>query len=57
MFVQGLFGAGQDVAHVQFRARIAFKLVWAPPDFNSFVLVDDGAPKGKGYQGVMGCDR
>eukprot|EP00435_Cladocopium_sp_Y103_P041379 s664_g11.t1 len=32
----------QDVAHVQFRARIAFKLVWAPPDFNSFVLVDDG---------------
>eukprot|EP00438_Fugacium_kawagutii_P022833 Skav230308 [mRNA] locus=scaffold430:98494:99290:+ [translate_table: standard] len=31
----------QDVAHVQFRARIAFKLVWAPPDFNSFVLVDD----------------
>eukprot|EP00913_Durusdinium_trenchii_P026806 g25145.t1 len=32
----------QDVAHVQFRSRIAFKLVWAPPDFNSFVLVDDG---------------
>jgi len=31
----------QDVAHVQFRSRIAFKLVWAPPDFNSFVLVDD----------------
>ena len=24
------------------RSRIAFKLVWAPPDFNSFVLVDDG---------------
>lgn len=23
------------------RSRIAFKLVWAPPDFNSFVLVDD----------------
>lgn len=31
----------QDVAHVQFRARIAFKLVWAPPAFTSFVLVDD----------------
>lgn len=45
IFVQCLFG--QDVAHVQFRARIAFKLVWAPPDFNSFVLVADGAPKGR----------
>jgi len=31
----------QDVAHVQFRSRIAFKLVWVPPDFRSFVLVDD----------------
>jgi hypothetical protein len=31
----------QDVAHVQFRSRIAFKLVWAPPDFTQFVLVDD----------------
>lgn len=31
----------QDVAHIQFRSRIAFKLVWAPPDFSSFVLVDD----------------
>mmetsp|Transcript_16287 Transcript_16287/g.38687 ORF Transcript_16287/g.38687 Transcript_16287/m.38687 type:complete len:249 (+) Transcript_16287:20-766(+) len=31
----------QDVAHVQFRARIAFKLVWTPPHFTSFVLVDD----------------
>lgn len=31
----------QDVAHVQFRSRIAFKLVWCPPDFESFVLVDD----------------
>merc|ERR1719181_2476066 len=44
----------QDVAHVQFRSRIAFKLVWAPPDFTSFVLVDDGGkllnsgtPKGR----------
>lgn len=31
----------RDVAHVQFRARIAFKLVWCPPEFNRFVLVDD----------------
>ena len=31
----------QDVAHVQFRSRIAFKLVWAPPAFEAFVLVDD----------------
>ena len=30
-----------DVAHVQFRSRIAFKLVWAPPTFDTFVLVDD----------------
>lgn len=31
----------QDVAHVQFLSRIAFKLVWCPPEFKSFVLVDD----------------
>merc|ERR1712086_1245587 len=31
----------QDVAHVQFRSRVAFKLVWCPPGFKSFVLVDD----------------
>merc|ERR1711871_1913901 len=31
----------QDVAHLQFRSRIAFKLVWVPPNFTSFVLVDD----------------
>lgn len=32
----------QDVAHVQFRSRIAFKLVWVPnPNFDTFVLVDD----------------
>ena len=44
----------QDVAHVQFRSRIAFKLVWVPPNFDSFVLVDDdgrqlayGKPTGK----------
>ncbi|CAE8622080.1 unnamed protein product [Polarella glacialis] len=43
----------QDVAHVQFRSRIAFKLVWCPPEFSSFVLVDDsgaylnhGSPSG-----------
>jgi len=29
----------QDVAHVQFKARIAFKLVWCPPNFDTFVLV------------------
>mmetsp|Transcript_12946 Transcript_12946/g.31175 ORF Transcript_12946/g.31175 Transcript_12946/m.31175 type:complete len:251 (-) Transcript_12946:76-828(-) len=52
-------GAGQDppndVAHVQFRSRIAFKLVWSPvADYSTFVLVDDygallakGAPKGR----------
>ena len=42
-----------DVAHVQFQARIAFKLVWSPvDDFKTFVLVDDdgallcsGSPK------------
>jgi len=31
----------QDVAHVQFRSRVAFKLVWCPPAFSTFVLVDD----------------
>lgn len=32
----------QDVAHIQFQSRIAFKLVWVPNDnFDSFVLVDD----------------
>mmetsp|Transcript_32409 Transcript_32409/g.64163 ORF Transcript_32409/g.64163 Transcript_32409/m.64163 type:complete len:240 (+) Transcript_32409:122-841(+) len=30
-----------DVAHVQFQSRIAFKLVWCPPTFTEFVLVDD----------------
>lgn len=44
----------QDVAHVQFRSRVAFKLVWCPPSFSSFVLVDDdgkllatGTPTGR----------
>ena len=43
-----------DVAHVQFNSRIAFKLVWAPPLYNSFVLIDDdgalltkGTPSGQ----------
>lgn len=32
----------RDVAHVQFRSRIAFKLVWCPTKaFDVFVLVDD----------------
>jgi hypothetical protein len=31
----------RDVAHLQFKSRIAFKLVWCPPDFKTFVLVDD----------------
>jgi len=31
----------QDVAHIQFRSRIAFKLIWVPPNFDSFALVDD----------------
>ena len=30
-----------DVAHVQFNSRVAFKLVWCPPNFEKFVLVDD----------------
>ena len=34
-----------DVAHLQFRSRIAFKLVWVPPDFKSFVLVDDAGKR------------
>lgn len=32
----------KDVAHKQFRSRVAFKLVWTPiSDFERFVLVDD----------------
>ena len=30
-----------DVAHMQFRSMIAFKLVWCPPNYESFVIVDD----------------
>jgi hypothetical protein len=39
---------------LQFRSRIAFKLVWVPDDYSRFVLVDDdgrllatGAPTGR----------
>jgi len=40
----------QDVAHIQFRARIAFKLVWVPnAGYDTFVLVDDnGAELARG---------
>ena len=32
----------RDVAHIQFRSRIAFKLVWVPNErYDTFVLVDD----------------
>ena len=46
-------GSTDDVAHGQFQSRIAFKLVWCAPTFDSFVLVDDdgallarGTPRG-----------
>jgi hypothetical protein len=46
----------QDVAHVQFRARIAFKLVWVPNElYDTFVLVDDSGKllaKGKPSEGL-----
>ena len=35
-------GSTDDVAHGQFQARIAFKLVWCAPNYDSFVLIDDG---------------
>lgn len=31
----------QDVSHIQFKSKIAFKLIWLPPNYNEFVLVDD----------------
>lgn len=44
-----------DVAHVQFRSRIAFKLVWVPnKEYDTFVLVDDAGQmlaKGKPSDG------
>jgi hypothetical protein len=46
----------QDVAHIQFQARIAFKLVWVPNEFfDTFVLVDDDGKllaKGKPIEGI-----
>jgi len=47
----------EDVAHLQFKSRIAFKLVWSPiNNFETFVLVDDdgtllakGTPKDDGF--------
>lgn len=41
----------QDVAHIQFQSRIAFKLVWVPNDnFDAFVLVDDdGGELARGF--------
>merc|ERR1711916_26072 len=40
-----MIGSGEDppndVAHTQFHSRIAFKLVWVPPNYESFVIVDD----------------
>ena len=31
----------QDVAHIQFKSKIAFKLIWVPYNYDTFVLVDD----------------
>lgn len=31
----------QDVAHLQFNSKIAFKLIWLPPEYNNFIIVDD----------------
>jgi hypothetical protein len=46
----------QDVAHVQFQSRIAFKLVWVPnANFDTFVLVDDDGKelaRGKPLEGL-----
>jgi hypothetical protein len=47
-----------DVAHVQFRSRIAFKLVWVPNErYDTFVLVDDDGnllARGKPLDGPAG---
>ena len=47
----------QDVAHIQFRSRIAFKLVWVPNErFDTFVLVDDDGKelaRGTGTEGLL----
>jgi len=46
----------RDVAHIQFRSRIAFKLVWVPNDgYDTFVLIDDDGnelAKGKPVDGL-----
>lgn len=48
----------QDVAHVQFRAAVAFKLVWhSPPLFEEFVLLDDAGnllARGRPTDGELG---
>ena len=31
----------QDVAHLQFNSKIAFKLIWLPPNYDDFIIVDD----------------
>jgi len=50
-----------DVAHVQFRSRVAFKLVWVPnDDYDTFVLLDDDGEllaKGKPSDGPKGLPR
>lgn len=47
----------EDVAHVQFRARVAFKLVWVPnARFDQFVLVDDSGTllaEGRNLSGAL----
>lgn len=47
-----------DVAHIQFRSRVAFKLVWVPNEnLDTFVLVDDEGKllaKGKPSDGPAG---
>mmetsp|Transcript_15682 Transcript_15682/g.30631 ORF Transcript_15682/g.30631 Transcript_15682/m.30631 type:complete len:255 (+) Transcript_15682:246-1010(+) len=45
----------RDVAHVQFRSRIAFKLVWCPDEYKSFVLVDDDGVFALGDPSALAC--
>ena len=54
----------RDVAHIQFKSRIAFKLVWLPPHFTHFMLVDDegellnkGVGKGNGVPSLQQRER
>lgn len=50
-----------DVAHIQFRSRVAFKLVWVPnAEYDTFVLVDDEGKllaKGKPSDGPRALPR